>query len=336
MDRYSHVQDNEWPGNQNWEDLLGSTDSDYEDVNVNVTWNAGLKVDESDFDTDDTKDFSTYFNIEGGADGLESVVYTLGVAAAGVDSGLIDSESGNHVFLFVENGEVVGREGTDATAAVSGDIVLTVSVDGTGNVTLDQARAVMHATSDPDEIITLADAGSVTLTATATDGDGDTAADTIDIGTLVRFGDDAPTAADDSDSVTEDDNTTATGNVLTGIDVPGGDENATDGTADDAGADGGPAVTWVRTGDIGDSSTPVDAGVSLAGDYGTLTLNSDGSYEYVLDNDDEGVQSLDDGETLTDTFTYSMRDADGDTSMATLTITINGADEPVLIVGIGR
>jgi len=335
VDRYSHVQDNEWPGNQNWEDLLGSTDSDYEDVNVNVTWNAGLKVDESDFDTDDTKDFSTYFNIEGGADGLESVVYTLGVAAAGVDSGLIDSESGNHVFLFVENGEVVGREGTDATAAVSGDIVLTVSVDGTGNVTLDQARAVMHATSDPDEIITLADAGSVTLTATATDGDGDTAADTIDIGTLVRFGDDAPTAADDSDSVTEDDNTTATGNVLTGIDVPGGDENATDGTADDAGADGGPAVTWVRTGDIGDSSTPVDAGVSLAGDYGTLTLNSDGSYEYVLDNDDEGVQSLDDGETLTDTFTYSMRDADGDTSMATLTITINGADEPVLIVGSG-
>ena len=296
-------------------------------MNINVTWNAGVKVDESDFGTDDTKDFSTYFDIEGGADGLESVAYTLGVATAGVDSGLVDSESGNHVFLFVEGGEVVGRAGTDATDAGSGDIVFTVSVDGTGNVTLDQARAVMHTTSDPDEIITLANAGSVTLTATATDGDGDTAADTIDIGTLLRFGDDAPAAEDDSDSVTEDGSTTATGNVLTGVDVPGGDVNTTDGTADDAGADGGPAVTWVRTGEIGDSSTPVDPGVSLAGDYGTVTLNADGTYEYELDNDDGDVQSLDEGETLTDIFTYSMRDADGDTSMATLTITINGTDD---------
>ena len=59
----------------------------------------------------------------------------------------------------------------------------------------------------------------------------------------------------------------------------------------------------------------------MAGSFGSVTLNADGSYSYALDNSLQAVQALDDGESLTDEFTYTITDADGDTSTTTLTIT---------------
>jgi VCBS repeat-containing protein len=56
--------------------------------------------------------------------------------------------------------------------------------------------------------------------------------------------------------------------------------------------------------------------------YGDLTVSSDGSYSYQLNR--ETKDGLDPGETITDTFSYSITDEDGDVSSATLTITIGG------------
>jgi VCBS repeat-containing protein len=42
------------------------------------------------------------------------------------------------------------------------------------------------------------------------------------------------------------------------------------------------------------------------------------------------VQALNDGDSLTDVFSYTVTDADGDTSTENVTITINGADEPIV------
>ncbi|KPM74561.1 VCBS domain-containing protein, partial [Cobetia sp. UCD-24C] len=76
-------------------------------------------------------------------------------------------------------------------------------------------------------------------------------------------------------------------------------------------------------------------GTEIAGSYGTLTLNSDGSYSYVLDNSNAEVQGLDDGASLTDVFTYGITDADGDVSRTTLTITVTGStDAAPVITGI--
>ncbi|HPW28393.1 MAG TPA: retention module-containing protein, partial [Rhodoferax sp.] len=67
--------------------------------------------------------------------------------------------------------------------------------------------------------------------------------------------------------------------------------------------------------------------------YGTLVLNSDGTYTYTLNNALPAVNALKDGQTLTETFTYTLTDGDGDTSTATLTITVNGrTDGPPSIV----
>jgi VCBS repeat-containing protein len=162
------------------------------------------------------------------------------------------------------------------------------------------------------------DGSTVSFDFTITDLDGDAASDTLDIDII----DDAPTARPDVDSVTEDGPTIANGNVLTG--TGGNDANATDGVADTQGADGA-TVTAIAGGAVGQP---------LAGTYGSLTLNSDGSYSYVLNNQAQPVQGLSAGQTLTEVFTYTITDGDGDTSSTTLTITINGANDGVTVNGI--
>ena len=151
-----------------------------------------------------------------------------------------------------------------------------------------------------------------------TDSDGSAANASLD----ARIIDDVPTAKPDTDSVTEDGPLTADGNVLTG--AGGTDGNATDGAADTQGADGA-TVTALQGGIVG---TP------LVSAYGTLTLNADGSYSYVLNNAAQPVQGLSAGQTLTETFTYMMTDGDGDPATTTLTITINGANDGVTITGL--
>jgi VCBS repeat-containing protein len=172
----------------------------------------GLTVDETDLTTDDSADFSGLFTTPVyGADGADgSAVYTLGVNAAGAASGVYDTETGNEVFLFLESGQVVGREGTDATDAETGEVVFTVSVNsGTAEVTLDQQRAVVHDDpNDPDESaspVQLSAANLITLTATVTDGDGDTAEATASIGGGLNFEDDGPVGIFPDNIYAEDD-----------------------------------------------------------------------------------------------------------------------------------
>src|SRR5207342_3644948 len=84
--------------------------------------------------------------------------------------------------------------------------------------------------------------------------------------------------------------------------------------------------------DAGDSKTVTTVG-AFAGAHGTLTLNADGSYSYAVNNSDAAVEALRTAaNTLTDTFSYTMRDTAGATSSAALTVTIHGAnDAPVAV-----
>ncbi|WP_018327538.1 N,N-dimethylformamidase beta subunit family domain-containing protein [Rhizobium giardinii] len=105
----------------------------------------------------------------------------------------------------------------------------------------------------------------------------------------------------------------ATGNVLT---------NDTDPDAGDT-----KTVTAVSFG-----ATAGTLGSALNGTYGSLVLNASGAFTYTVNENDAAVQALRQStNTLTDAFSYTMRDAAGATSTATLTVTIHGAnDAPVL------
>ncbi len=97
--------------------------------------------------------------------------------------------------------------------------------------------------------------------------------------------------------------------------------------------------------DIGDSKTVVGVAVGLAasaiggvgavlhGTYGDLTLSSDGSYHYVLDNSRAATDALAVGAVGHDVFTYTMQDSAGASSSTTLTVDVNGTnDAPTLSV----
>ncbi|MFZ2308677.1 MAG: retention module-containing protein, partial [Rhodoferax sp.] len=71
------------------------------------------------------------------------------------------------------------------------------------------------------------------------------------------------------------------------------------------------------------NAAPITA-ASVTLTYGSLVLNSDGTYTYTLNNTLPAVNGLKTGQTLTDSYTYTLTDGDGDATTAVLTITING------------
>ncbi|MEO6580770.1 MAG: DUF5801 repeats-in-toxin domain-containing protein, partial [Sphingomicrobium sp.] len=151
-----------------------------------------LVVDETNLGGNDTKDFSGLFTAGSfGADGAGTKAYSLSAIAG--PSGLTDTASGEAVVLSVNGSGVV--EGRTATGGL---LVFTVSVDGSGNVTLDQIRAVVHTTSsnpDTSEGAVLSADNLISLKVTITDKDGDSASASVGIGSNLQFNDDGPSIA---------------------------------------------------------------------------------------------------------------------------------------------
>jgi len=111
-------------------------------------------------------------------------------------------------------------------------------------------------------------------------------------------------ANNDSGSVTEDATpSTATGNVLT----------------NDTGGTGTKTVSAVN-------GSAASVGNDVTGAHGTFHINANGTFTYTLNNNDEDVAALNNGQMLTDAMGYTAK-AGNETSSATLTITINGHTE---------
>ncbi|MFH7326707.1 retention module-containing protein [Desulfurivibrio sp. C05AmB] len=133
-----------------------------------------------------------------GADGPGEVTvdsYTLSLIGPDNDSGL--NSGGDTIYLYLKDGEIVGSTADEADNVDGDNTVFTLSVDSDGEVTMTQFAAIDHGgpNTDTDQVIGLP-TGMISLSATATvtDADGDTASDTvsIDLGTVIAFGDDAP------------------------------------------------------------------------------------------------------------------------------------------------
>ncbi|WFE87585.1 cadherin domain-containing protein [Roseibium porphyridii] len=65
-------------------------------------------------------------------------------------------------------------------------------------------------------------------------------------------------------------------------------------------------------------------GTEIQGTYGTITINSDGSYTYSLDETKTETKGLAEGETAEELFTYTVTDSGGLTDTATLKISVEG------------
>ena len=135
--------------------------------------------------------------------------------------------------------------------------------------------------------------GETTLSYELNDAGGNTVAGNVVV--TVTAQPDAPVAVDDGgEEFTTDENTAlTTGSVL----------------LNDSDADG---------------DTLRIAGISLAGTLGLVTDNGDGTFGY----DPNGAfERLGEGDTATDTFSYTLSDGNGGTSVATVTITLIGVND---------
>jgi T1SS-143 domain-containing protein len=219
----------------------------------------------------------------------------------GADLGTVEgSDVFNSSAVLTSGGEAVTVTYDPATqsyiGATSSGAVFTLVINAaTGQYTYTQFSNLDHPdTGNPDDLITL-EFGVVVRSV-----DGSNASANI----TVRVADDGPVANDDYTSAEER-------QLITG-DVTANDELSTDGPN---------TVVNIQFEGV-DYTVPDGGSRTIETDLGTLTINSDGTYEY------RAVNGHPDG---TDLFTYTLRDADGDTDTANLSIRVTPDGTPVAV-----
>jgi VCBS repeat-containing protein len=185
----------------------------------------------------------------------------------------------------------------DGTMTLTGYNPSTGVISYTYAITAPQTgpNAASTGVLDPGVAITVHDGGGLSASATFS-------------ATIL---DDAPTAKSDARTINEND-VGITGNVVTGVNA----------AADTLSADS-TTVTGVTTGSVsGEISTGV--GTNITGSYGIFSLKADGTYTYTPD---ARAQALAAGDQKTDTFSYTIKDSDGDYSTTQVVITVNGGPD---------
>jgi VCBS repeat-containing protein len=280
----------------------------------------------------------------------DSSVTTLTITIGGV------TDTSPSLTVVDNNGAATGSESVAEDSSLTGKSFTVSAPAGLNKITvagtdltlaqLTGASATPVAVTTTEGTLTItgynSGTGLVTYgfdpTGTSQDHSGGEVSDTISLGVTDSLGqttsatlqilitDTAPTANADGASVTEGTSgapaANITGNVVTGA--------GTGSVADTASADTPLTVTKVGTtsadGAVTAGTTSAD-GTSVVGSYGTLVLGADGSYSYDLDDGNATVDGLATGSTLQDVFRYEATDGDGDSSVTTLTITIDGVTE---------
>ncbi len=290
---------------------------------------------------------TSLFNLtsDPGTDGEDSTVFTLELMAG--PSGLTDTESGDPVVLSMDGDDVIGT--------ADGSEVFRITVDeDTGDVTVNQYRALVHDdVNDHDESTSpeIMNSNLLKLTVTVTDGDDDTASDSIDLGSVIKFEDDGPWIKhihNNDDDLEEWDLTwgdhkdVVYGGVHAEFGTDGGKFTGLefhqvtdpDGTAGDAvppGFDGnltsgGVPVTFAAATLIGNTITLV--GSAGADDVIMVQMNQfSGNYKITLlgpidhpdQNDNWQIGRFD---QLRLAFTATVTDGDGDTASADFTVRV--------------
>ncbi len=183
-----------------------------------------------------------------------------------------------------------------AVNGVNGNVGLVIA--GTyGQIQINADGSYSYSANNAAAIDGAATGSHLTDTFTYTASDGHQGFTTT---TVVVTIDRAPTVVVDAGAAVE--SSSGSGNVLT----------------NDSDRDGDTLVVSAVNGSSG------NVGHSVAGTYGHIQINADGSYSYNADNT-AAIDSAATGSHLTDTFTYTASDGDGGTTTTTVTITLDRA-----------
>jgi VCBS repeat-containing protein len=180
-------------------------------------------------------------------------------------------------------------------------------LSGAGSVTVNPDGSLAYDPGSAYDALAPGATATVRIAYDIADGHGGTASAIATV--TVTGSNDGPIARPDTNAVSED-GPAAGGNVL--LDAPGQDSDV----------DGG---TLVVTGVAAGAGTPAgNVGSAVAGAWGSLVLGADGHYTYTPG---AAAQALVAGQSVTDTFSYSIADGQGGSASTTLTITVHGADD---------
>jgi VCBS repeat-containing protein len=267
---------------------------------------SGWKMDDNSFSYSSAVALNGISTIAAG----ESVIFVEGTAATA--QAFIDAWFGGHVPAGLQVGWYSGS-GVGLSTSADGVAIY----DGTGNL---QAKVSFGASpSGPfatfDNAAGLDNVTLTTLSSVGTNGAFHAAADAAEIGSpgTTVTANQAPVAIDDvAQALAEDNVLTSAGNAL----------------ANDSDTDA-LHVAGVRAGaeSAGGSFTAVSGATVVHGLYGDLTINADGSYSYALDNSSTAVQALNDGQHVSDVFTYQVSDTHDATDVAQISFDIAGAND---------
>ena len=204
---------------------------------------------------------------------------------------------------------IVVSQAGDMYIGKAGDLtIFTMQIKNDGTYTFKQFDNLDHADgSNPNDQIYL------NFGVTATDCDGDTCDTTIKV--VVK--DDAPIANDDKNSLGQ--NGSANGNVITG---QNGGANAADVLSTDAPNKVSKIAFGATVVDV-----PLVGNAVINGQFGKLTINSDGVYTYTLFDASKQLNGK-----FKDDFTYTLKDGDGDTDPAKLSLDFEGTYCPPIEV----
>lgn len=148
--------------------------------------------------------------------------------------------------------------------------------------------------------------------------------------TTVQLGAVAPVAVNDTASVTEGgglNNATAGGAISGNLFTNDTDLNPVDTKT----------LVEVRVGSIEGAGSGVVSGdingiYTITGSYGTLTINENtGVYTYTLNETNSHIESLNVGDSLIESFNYTIKDSTNRNDIAVLNITINGTNDSLIV-----
>ncbi|WP_206409004.1 DUF5801 repeats-in-toxin domain-containing protein [Ectopseudomonas oleovorans] len=272
--------------------------------------------------------------VDAGSDGQDTsrTRFELNLSKDGVDSGL-DATAGGDIRLYKDaDGNVLG--------VANGVTVFKVSVNaGSGSVTLVQYEAIAHGNTSNHDELALIRAGVLKLGVTVYDKDGDSHSASLDLGKVVGFEDDGPSAGITKAAYALDDEGLPNGINGGEGDVTGANTTVSGTLVFDAGSDGlrgislsGPSVlgtenvtsTWnADSKTLTISSAERDTLVTVV-----LTDPALGKYQLKLHQplmhpagQDENDIKLQIG--------YTVTDGDGDTAVGKLVVTVND-DTPTI------
>src|SRR6056297_975009 len=260
-------------------------------------------------------------------------VTSVDVAAASTFTGMTPDNASLLAMMQVVAGDgATGTPGTD-TGAMTADE--TAGSDFTWQFSAGDASSSPFDFLPSGETLVL----EYTLTATDDSGAGVDETDTQVVTITITGTNDVPVIAGNSTAATT-------------IEEAGGVENGTAGTNEATGTLNGMGANWSDA-DAGETALlevtqaaldgsaqtaltfdPITGEAEVQGTYGTLYLSADGSYRYVLNDDDTDTQALNEGDSVTEVFNYTVANNGGGTgnkATASLTINIDGSnDTPVI------